>query len=39
MYVRLNGEMVYLWRAVYHKGEVLESTSPAPATRTRRFAS
>jgi putative transposase len=25
MYVRVNGEMVYLWRAVDHEGEVLES--------------
>jgi putative transposase len=25
MYVPLNGEMVYLWRAVDHEGEVLES--------------
>ncbi|GAD51174.1 hypothetical protein NT2_25_00100 [Caenibius tardaugens NBRC 16725] len=25
MYVRPNGEMVYLWRAVDHEGEVLES--------------
>ncbi len=25
MVVRLNGEMVYLWRAVDHEGEVLES--------------
>ena len=25
MYVKLNGEMVYLWRAVYHEGEILES--------------
>jgi len=24
MYVKLNGEMVYLWRAVNHEGEVLE---------------
>lgn len=24
-YVRLNGEMVYLWRAVDHKGKVLAS--------------
>ncbi len=24
MYVRLNGEMVYLWRAVDHEGEILE---------------
>lgn len=32
MYVKLNGEMVYLWRAVDHEGEVLESY----VTRTRR---
>jgi transposase-like protein len=25
MYVKLNGEMVYLWRAVDHEGEMLES--------------
>ena len=25
MYVKLNGEMVYLWRAVDHEGEVLKS--------------
>ena len=25
MYVRLNGQMVYLWRAVDHEGEILES--------------
>jgi putative transposase len=25
MYVKINGEMVYLWRAVNHEGEVLES--------------
>ena len=25
MYVKLNGKMVYLWRAVDHEGEVLES--------------
>ena len=31
MYVKLNGEMVYLWRAVAHEGEVLESY----VTRTR----
>ncbi len=24
MYVKLNGEMVYLWRAVNHEGEILE---------------
>ena len=25
MYVKVNGEMRYLWRAVDHEGEVLES--------------
>src|SRR4051794_12589476 len=25
MYVKLNGEMVYLWRAVDHEGKILES--------------
>jgi len=25
MYIKLNGQMVYLWRAVDHEGEVLES--------------
>ena len=25
MYVKLNGEMVYLWRAVDQDGEILES--------------
>jgi len=25
MYVKLDGEMVYLWRAVDHEGEILES--------------
>ena len=25
MYVKLNGEMVYLWRAVDHEGEIIES--------------
>lgn len=25
MYVKLNGEMVYLWRAVDQEGEMLES--------------
>ena len=32
MYVRINGEMRYLWRAVDHEGEVLESY----VTTTRR---
>ena len=31
MYVKINGEMHYLWRAVDHEGEVLESF----ATKTR----
>ena len=31
VYVRINGEMHYLWRAVDHEGEVLESF----VTRTR----
>ena len=31
MYVKLNGEMVYLWRAVDQEGEILESY----LTRTR----
>ncbi|WP_260600074.1 IS6 family transposase [Sphingomonas endolithica] len=31
MYVKLNGEMVYLWRAVDHEGEIFESY----ITRTR----
>ena len=31
MYVKLNGEMVYLWHAVDHEGEILESY----VTRTR----
>jgi putative transposase len=31
MYVKLNGEMVYLWRAADHEGEILESY----ITRTR----
>jgi len=25
MYVKINGEMHYLWRAVEHAGEILES--------------
>lgn len=34
MYVRVNGEMVYLWRTVDHEGEVLESF----VTKTRDIA-
>nr|WP_272944242.1 DDE-type integrase/transposase/recombinase [Sphingomonas phyllosphaerae] len=33
MYVKLNGEMVCLCRAVDHEGEVLESYVTKPATR------
>lgn len=25
MYVKINGELMYLWRAVDHEGEILES--------------
>lgn len=35
MYVKVNGEMVYLWRAVDHEGEVLKSY----VTKTRDKAS
>ena len=35
MYVKLGGEMVYLWRAVDQEGEILEATSRKHATRTR----
>lgn len=31
MYVKVNGQVVYLWRAVNHEGEILKSYS----TRTR----
>jgi len=31
MYVRLDGDMVHLWRAVNHEGEILESL----VTKTR----
>ena len=36
VYVKINGEMHYLWRAVDHEGEVLESSPARPATRPRR---
>lgn len=32
VYVKINGEMHYLWRAVDHEGEVLESLSARPGT-------
>jgi putative transposase len=31
MYVKIDGEMHYLWRAVDHEGEVLESYVTAAA--------
>ena len=39
MYVKLNGEMVYLWRAVDHEGEILESyvTKKRDKTAALRF--
>ena len=33
VYVRINGEMRYLWRAVDHEGEVLESFVTTPSSR------
>ena len=36
MYVKLNGEMAYLWRAVDQECKVLRVTSPGPATRKQR---
>jgi hypothetical protein len=35
MYVKLNGEMVYLWRAVDHEGEILESSVTKNGTNPR----
>jgi putative transposase len=35
MYVKLNGEMVYLWRAVDHEGEVLENDISSTDKPTR----
>ena len=34
MYVKVNGEMVYLWRAVDHEGEILESFVTKTRDRT-----
>ena len=34
MYVKLNGEMVYLWRAIDHEGEILESYVPRTRDKT-----
>jgi putative transposase len=38
MYVKLNGEMVYLWRAVDHEGEILESTITTKRDKTAALA-
>jgi putative transposase len=35
MFVKINGEMHYLWRAVDHEGEVLGSFVTKAATRPR----
>ena len=35
-YVKINGQMHYLWRAVDHEGEVLEPLSPRKGTRLLR---
>ena len=34
MYVKLNGEMVYLWRAIDHECEILESYVPRTRDNT-----
>ena len=36
MYVKINGEMHYLWRAVDHEGEVLETSPRRTGTSQRR---
>ena len=36
MYVKVNGEVRYLWRAVDHEGEILESFVTRGATRWQR---
>ena len=35
LFVRINGERHYLWRAVDHEGEILESYVTKPATKPR----
>ena len=35
VYVKINGQMRYLWRAVDHEGEVLESFATALSNQTR----
>ena len=39
MYVKIGDEMHYLWRAVDHEIEVLESYATKTATKRRRFSS
>ena len=39
MYVKPNGEMVYLWRPSITRASFSKATSPKPATRRRRSAS
>ena len=36
VFVKVNGKLCYLWRAVDHEGEVLEAVSPRGGTRLRR---
>jgi putative transposase len=38
MYVKLNGKMVYLWRAVDHEGEILESYITKTRDKSAAFA-
>ena len=35
IYVKINGERHYLWRAVDRESEVLGRSSPSPGTRRR----
>jgi putative transposase len=37
VYAKINGKMRYLWRAIDHKGEVLESFAKGTATRPPRW--
>lgn len=39
MYVKVNGEMRYLWRAVDHEGEVLESLVIRDRNKARQLSS
>ena len=35
VFVKVNGKLCYLWRAVDHEGEVLEAWSPRGGTKPR----